>query len=310
MSMEPDAVNGPAAEPLGPGWFRGPDGYYPPARHPDPNHRAMYVTQAAPSVTTAPPDPPPSPPAETVVASPPATATAPPPPPATASAPPQQPPAPPQQPPPPAQQPPAVSAVPPPPADPHRPRRLQHPLRGALERRLARDLHRRESGKGPRPGPCRPQRSGLACGGRRKRPLVLLQTPGHGAPGHRDSGLRGAPPEHHSGGGADQHTPKRRTRSLSPRTKRSWVSAALAWVISEIGEANAGGRCRPARRAAGGVFCWRAQPGGIIGVRAIRALHGPHDGRRNRVSSLDADEVGHATARLGRPQTGPSRQDH
>ena len=132
MSMEPDAVNGPAAEPLGPGWFRGPDGYYPPARHPDPNHRAMYATQAAPSVTTAPPDPPPSPPAQTVVASPPATATAtappppPPPPPPTqpasappqqASAPPQQAPAPPQQAPPPAQQTPAIWAVPPPPAD-------------------------------------------------------------------------------------------------------------------------------------------------------------------------------------------------
>jgi hypothetical protein len=136
MSMEPDVVNGPAAEPLGPGWFRGPDGYYPPARHPDPNHRAMYATQAAPSITTAPPDPPPSPPAQTVVASPPATATAPPPqqppappqqppappqqppaPPQQAAPPPQQPPAPPQQAPPPAQQPPAVWAVSPPPAD-------------------------------------------------------------------------------------------------------------------------------------------------------------------------------------------------
>jgi hypothetical protein len=115
MSMEPDVVNGPAAEPLGPGWFRGPDGYYPPARHPDPNHRAMYATQAAPSITTAPPDPPPSPPAQTVVASPPATATAPPP--QQPPAPPQQPPAPPQQAPPPAQQPPAVWAVSPPPAD-------------------------------------------------------------------------------------------------------------------------------------------------------------------------------------------------
>jgi hypothetical protein len=122
MSMEPDVVNGPAAEPLGPGWFRGPDGYYPPARHPDPNHRAMYATQAAPSITTAPPDPPPSPPAQTVVASPPATATAPPPqqppaPPQQAAPPPQQPPAPPPQAPPPAQQPPAVWAVSPPPAD-------------------------------------------------------------------------------------------------------------------------------------------------------------------------------------------------
>ena len=122
MSMEPDAVNGPAAEPLGPGWFRGPDGYYPPARHPDPNHRAMYATQAAPSVTTAPPRSPAQPSRSdrrrksagnfncNCSSSSSSNATG-------SSAPPQQAPAPPQQAPPPAEQTPAIWAVPPPPAD-------------------------------------------------------------------------------------------------------------------------------------------------------------------------------------------------
>jgi hypothetical protein len=66
MTLEQDPVNGPASEPLAPGWFRGPDGFYPPSRHPDADYRAQYATQ---------PEPPPSPPAQAVISSPPAAPT-------------------------------------------------------------------------------------------------------------------------------------------------------------------------------------------------------------------------------------------
>lgn len=47
VSGNGDTVNGPAVVPVAPGWFKGPDGYYPPTRHPDPEYRAQYATAPA-----------------------------------------------------------------------------------------------------------------------------------------------------------------------------------------------------------------------------------------------------------------------